>query len=80
MIEYLEKLYNLEIETFIKYTNKTYKIVSTNGEYILKYVDDAKQENIFSRLYMLNDQIFLIPIKSINNRFIERYKELYLII
>ena len=75
MIEYLEKLYNLEIETFIKYTNKTYKIVSTNGEYILKYVDDAKQENIFSRLYMLNDQIFLIPIKSINNRFIERYKE-----
>ena len=72
MIEYLEKLYNIEIETFIKYTNKTYKIVSTNGEYILKYVDDAKQENIFSRLYMLNDQIFLIPIKSINNRFIER--------
>ena len=67
MIEYLEKLYNLEIETFIKYTNKTYKIVSTNGEYILKYVDDAKQENIFSRLYMLNDQIFLIPIKLINN-------------
>ena len=63
MIEYLEKLYNLEIETFIKYTNKTYKIVSTNGEYILKYVDDAKQENIFSRLYLLNDQIFLIQIK-----------------
>ena len=55
MIEYLEKLYNLEIETFIKYTNKTYKIVSTNGEYILKYVDDDKKENIFSRLYMIND-------------------------
>ena len=80
MIEYLEKLYNLEIATFIKSHNKTYKIVSTNGEYILKYVDDAKQENIFSRLYMLNDQIFLIPIKSINNRFIERYKELYFIV
>ena len=80
MIEFIQKTYDLSVKSFIKLTNKTYKIITDKNEYILKYVHDARQEMVFSRLSMLNEQIFLIPIKSLNDRFIERYKELYLTI
>ena len=66
MIEYLEKLYNLEIETFIKYTNKTYTFNPSKGMYDISeetvYVADGENPGIgfdeYGNIYLDNNDQF----------------------
>jgi hypothetical protein len=62
----LKELYNLEVNSFIKLSDKAYKIKTSENDYILKYIDNINLDMIIERLNILNIHSFLFPI--INNK------------
>lgn len=77
MKQFIEAKYNLHVESIIKLTVKAYKIYCVEGIYILKYHDNPSEAIMFSRLNMLNLDLFLIPIQSKYDNYIENYENLY---
>ena len=77
----IEKLYNIEITSIIKLTEKSYKICSLRQDFILKEHKDTSLESIFARLRILNLDIFVLPIISIEEHYIniieDKYYSLY---
>ncbi len=73
----IEELYKIKINSIITISNKAKKLVGENDTYILKFHDDQALENIFGRLAMLHIDTFLLPLKSINDRYIEYFEEKY---
>ncbi len=76
MKDIIESKYNIKVNAIIKITNNTYKLICEEGNFLLKYHKDQSLEGIFVRLSMLNNDVFLLPIKSFNDNYIERYDEL----
>ena len=76
MKDIIESKYNIKVNAIIKITNNTYKLICEEGNFLLKYHKDQSLESIFVRLSMLNNDVFLLPIKSFNDNYIERYDEL----
>lgn len=76
MKELIESKYNLRINAIIKLTNRTYKLMTEDGPYLLKYHEDQSLESIFTRLSMLNNDVFLLPIRSYNGNFLENFENL----
>lgn len=76
MKKLIESLYNLEVQSIIKNTNKTYFINTTSGVYLLKYVP-KHMESIYLKLSLLEINNFLLPIKSKKNHFINYDNEKY---
>ena len=66
----LEELYKLEITSLIKLTNKTYKVITSREEYILKEHDSLNLESIFARIRILNIDTFVLPLRSIDEHYI----------
>lgn len=77
MKELIEAKYDLVITAIIKITNSTYKLFTDKGTYVIKYHNDNSLEAIYSRLSMLNIEIFLLPIKSVNGNYIENHEHAY---
>lgn len=70
MIEELTRLYGIKIKTIIKKTNKVYLVYGDNFEYVLKKQENKLLENIFSRLSLLNLDLFGLPLKNRMNQYI----------
>ena len=77
MKEIVEAKYNLKVNAIIKITINTYKLMCEEGTYLLKYHKDQSLESIFTRLSMLNNEVFLLPIRSYNGNFLENYENLF---
>ena len=77
MKDIIESRYNIKINAIIKITNKSYKLMCEEGNFVLKYHNDQTLETIFSRLSMINNDVFLLPIKSYNGNYIETFQNLY---
>ena len=45
MKQLLSSLYNIEVTSFIKLSDKAYKIKTQENEYILKYIDKKNLDN-----------------------------------
>ena len=71
MINLILEKYNIKAESILKITSKVYRIYSSSGQYIFKYHPSSSLEVVFSRLSMLNLDIYLIPIRSIRGKYIE---------
>ncbi len=71
MINLIYEKYNIKIDSILKISTKVYKVYSKDRQYIFKYHPSSSLEVIFSRLNMLNLDIFLIPIRSIYGKYIE---------
>ncbi len=77
MKDIIETKYNLKVNAIIKITNNTYKLMCEEGTYLLKYHKEQSLESIFTRLSMLNNDVFLLPIKSYNGNFLETNENLF---
>jgi hypothetical protein len=77
MKEYLKKMYGIELNAMIKVAPKVYKIKTTQGDYILKYIDNIEIDNIYSRLSMLKISTFSIPKKNIYGQYVTSYENRY---
>lgn len=73
----LEELYNIEIITIIKLTEKSYKISTSREEYVLKEHSSTSLEDIYSRLRILNIDLFVLPIKSKDEHYIVDIEDKY---
>lgn len=77
----LENLYNIEINSIIKLTPKTLKIITSRENFVLKEHESTSLENIYSRLRILNSDSFVLPIKSKSEHYIidlnDKYYALY---
>lgn len=69
--------YHLHVDSILKLSKNVYKIYTSDNVYILKFHVDDHQEALISRLNMLNLDLFLLPIKSINRRYIENHQDTY---
>ena len=77
MINLILEKYNIKAESILKITSKVYRIYSSSGQYIFKYHPSSSLEVVFSRLSMLNLDIYLIPIRSIRGKYIENKDNYY---
>lgn len=80
MNKILSYLYSLDVQNIIEITPNIHKIITTNNVYILKEVSSMQLENIYARLSLAKLPFFALPIKSINNKFIEEINQKYYIL
>lgn len=73
----LEELYNIEITSIIKLTQKTYKILTSREEFILKEHENTSLESIYSRLRIINLDLFVLPLKSTKEHYIVDIEDKY---
>ena len=66
----LKDLYNIDVLTFIKISDKVYKIKTIDKEYALKYVEQRNIDFIMEKLSIINIQFFVYPLRNINNQYI----------
>ena len=73
----LEELYNIEITSIIKLTQKTYKIITSREEFVLKEHENTALESIYSRLRIINLDLFVLPLKSTKEHYIVDINDKY---
>ena len=73
----LEELYNIEITSIIKLTQKTYKIITSREEFILKEHENTSLESIYSRLRIINLDLYVLPLKSTKEHYIVDINDKY---
>lgn len=77
MKEIIESKYNIHVQSLLKLSKKVYKIYADEGIFVLKYHDDSSKSLIYSRLNMMNIDLFLTPIKSRYDNYIENYDNIF---
>lgn len=75
MKELIKELYNINTISFIKLSDKCYRIKSNENDYVLKYVDNINIDAIIEKLSILNIDSFLFPIMNIYGEYLSRYNE-----
>ena len=69
----LKNLYNITPISFIKLSDKCYRIKTTEKDYVLKYIDNANIDIIIEKLNILNIDSFLFPIINNQGEYISNY-------
>ncbi len=80
MKEIIKTLYNIEVLTFIKISDKVYKIKTMNSDYALKYIEQNNIDFIIEKLELLNVGFFVYPLKNINNQYVSSFDEFNFIV
>ena len=70
MKETIKELYDIDVITFIKVTNKVYRIKASKGDYALKYIDQNNLEPIIEKMKVIRISNFVYPIKNIYNQYV----------
>ena len=65
MKELIKSYYDIDCISFIKLSDKAYRIKSNNKDYVLKYIDTRNIDIIIEKLSILKIDAFLFPL--INN-------------
>ena len=76
----LAYLYQIKVINIVEVNEKIYKIITPESNFILKKVDSLNKENIYIRLQMTKLNFFSLPIKSINDRYVEEIDHEYYIL
>lgn len=77
MIKNILIKYGLNVDSLIKISSKTYRLITKDDNYILKFHDDSSLESIFARINLVSLPMFLLPIKSLNDNYIETFEDRY---
>lgn len=80
MKEIIKELYGIEVVTFIKVSDKVYKIKTDKGDFALKYIEQNILETIIEKLLMLKIDFFVYPLKNIYNQYNSSFEEINFII
>jgi len=80
MKELLNTLYNIKPISFIKLSDKAYRIKSENNDYVLKYIDNNNIDMIIEKLTVLKIDSFLFPLINIQGEYVSQYNNNYFIV
>lgn len=69
----LKNLYNIDPVSFIKLSDKVYRIKTNTNDYILKYVDNSNIDIIIEKLTILNINSFLFPLMNVNGDYLSNF-------
>lgn len=69
----LKSLYDIDAISFIKLSDKAYRIKTNENDYILKYIDNKNIDLIIEKLSILNIDWFLLPKININNDYVSSH-------
>lgn len=76
----LAYLYQIKVINIVEVNEKIFKVITPESNFILKKVDSLNKENIYIRLQMTKLNFFSLPIKSINDRYVEEIDHEYYIL
>ncbi len=79
MRNFVNKVYNLKIDTVLKKSENIFYLYSKDESYVLKFIDN-NLELIYLKIEELNLDAFFLPIKSKNNNYVESYNNKLVII
>lgn len=77
MKETIYNLYNIKVISFIKISNKVYKVKTEDKDYALKYIDQVGLDSIIEKLKIIKMDNFIYPIKNIYNQYVSNYENIY---
>ena len=64
MKDIINDLYDINVLSFIKVSDKTYRIKSDENDYVLKYIDKANLDTIIEKIKVLQIDTILLPISN----------------
>lgn len=76
----IKELYDIEPTTFIKITDKVYKIKAEKGEYVLKYIEQNNIDNILEKLKIIKIEFFIYPLKNTYGRYTSNFENVNFIV
>lgn len=80
MKEIIKDLYNIDALTFIKISDKVYKIKTIDKEYALKYIEQSNLDFIIEKLNIINVNSFVYPLKNVFNEYTSSFEGVYFIV
>ena len=80
MKEIIKDLYNIDVLTFIKISDKVYKIKTLDKEYALKYIEQSNLDFIIEKLNIINVNSFVYPLKNSLNEYTSSFEGVYFIV
>lgn len=80
MKEIIKDLYNIDVLTFIKISDKVYKIKTLDKEYALKYIEQSNLDFIIEKLNIINVNSFVYPLKNSLNEYTSSFEGIYFIV
>ena len=66
----LSSLYDINPISFIKLTDKSYRIKTNDKDYLLKYIENINIDIIIEKLKILQIDTFLFPITNNNGDYV----------
>lgn len=69
----IKELYKIDTVSFIKLSDKCYRIKTIDNDYVLKYVDNINIDIIIEKLSILKLDSFLIPLQNIHGDYLSNY-------
>ena len=79
MFNFLINKYNINNDSIIKISNKTYKIKTDDKSYIIKEVDDSLNK-LYSSLSLLNFDVISLPLRGNNNLYVQEEDDKFYIV
>ena len=73
MKELLKSLYNIESLSFIKLSDRCYRVKTQNNDYVLKYIDNSNIDLIVEKLSILNIDAFQFPIINTLGEYVSKF-------
>ena len=73
MKQLIKNLYDIDAISFIKLSDKAYRVKTDDKDYILKYIDKSNIDIIIEKLNILNIDSFQFPIINKNGEYISKY-------
>ena len=80
MFDFLRTQFDLEEESEIKLSDRTYKIKTSKGTYIVKEVPDDTLNRLYTRLLLIRNSAFQIPSRGRNGLFVQEEKDKFYIL
>lgn len=73
----IKELYNIEVLTFIKISDKVYRVKTSDKDYALKYIDKVHLDSIIEKLKIIKIDSFVYPIKNIYNQYVSSIEDIH---
>lgn len=71
MFDFLRFQYNIDYNSLLKLSDKTYKILTDNRYYLIKEVDDFSLDSVYRRLLISKVNFILFPLRGKNENYVQ---------
>ena len=70
----IKEKYGIDVLSFIKISDKVYKIKAKDQDYSLKYIEQSNLDSIIEKLNIIKIEFFVYPIKNYDNEYVSSFE------